>query len=107
MIVKEDIEKALKESFDVAKVTNVIFDEIQKAFTKGFDLGVKAVSDAGRVKWHDLRKNPKDLPTCDCETITLHENGNKNIQRWQNGNWTNAIVIPIVAWCEILEFNEK
>lgn len=47
MITKENIEKALKESFDVAKVTNVIFDEIQKAFTKGFDLGVKFASDNG------------------------------------------------------------
>lgn len=47
MITKEDIDKALKESFDVAKVTNVIFDEIQKAFTKGFDLGVKFASDNG------------------------------------------------------------
>lgn len=47
MIVKEDIEKAVRESFDVVKVTDVILDETQKAFAKGFDLGVKAVCDAG------------------------------------------------------------
>lgn len=47
MIAKEDIDKALKESFDVVKVTNVIFDEIQKALGKGFDLGVKFASDNG------------------------------------------------------------
>ena len=29
--------------------------------------------------WYDLIKDPKDLPKEDCETVTLHENGNKNI----------------------------
>ena len=50
MLTKEDIEKAVRESFDVVKVMDVILDEIQKAFAKGFDLGVKAVSDAGISK---------------------------------------------------------
>ena len=59
------------------------------------------------VKWHDLRKDPNDLPKEDCEIITLHENGNKNIQKWKNGNWTNAIVIPVIAWCEIPTFTDK
>ena len=45
--LRTELDRALKESFDVAKVTNVIFDEIQKAFTKGFDLGVKFASDNG------------------------------------------------------------
>ena len=58
-------------------------------------------------KWHDLRKDPNDLPKEDCEIITLHENGNKNIQKWKNGNWTNAIVIPVIAWCEIPNFTDK
>ena len=62
---------------------------------------------AGRPQWHDLRKDPNDLPKEDCEIITLHENGNKNIQKWKNGNWTNAIVIPVIAWCEIPTFTDK
>ena len=36
MLTKEDIEKAVRESVDVVKVTDVILDEIQKAFAKGF-----------------------------------------------------------------------
>ena len=59
-----------------------------------------------KPKWHDLRKDPNDLPKEDCEIITLHKNGNKNIQRWKNGNWTNAIVIPVIAWCEIPTFTD-
>ena len=62
---------------------------------------------AGRPQWHDLRKDSNDLPKEDCEIITLHENGNKNIQKWKNGNWTNAIVIPVIAWCEIPTFTDK
>ena len=58
-------------------------------------------------KWHNLRKDPNDLPKEDCEIITLHENGNKNIQKWKNGNWTNAIVISVIAWCEIPTFADK
>lgn len=61
---------------------------------------------AVRPQWHDLRKDPNDLPKEDCEIITLHENGNKNIQKWKNGNWTNAIVIPVIAWCEIPKYEE-
>ena len=62
---------------------------------------------ACRPQWHDLRKDLNDLPKEDCEIITLHENGNKNIQKWKNGNWTNAIVIPVIAWCEIPTFTDK
>lgn len=56
------------------------------------------------IVWHDLRKDQNDLPMHDCETVVIHENGNKNIIRWKNGNWTNAIIVPAVAWMEILQF---
>lgn len=56
--------------------------------------------------WHDLRKDPNDLPKKDCEVVSIHENGNKAILKWKNGGWTCAIMIPIVAWCEIPKFEE-
>lgn len=62
---------------------------------------------AGRPKWHDLRKDSNDLPKKDCEVVNLHENGNKTIQKWKNGHWTNAIVIPVIAWYEIPTFTDK
>lgn len=61
----------------------------------------------GKPKWHDLREDPNDIPKEDCETVTLHENGNKNIIKWKHGEWTNAIVIPVIAWCELPKFKEK
>ena len=77
-----------------------MFDEnVEEAYLAGLK--------AGRTQWNDLRKYPNDLPKEDCEIITLHENGNKNIQKWKNGNWTNAIVIPVIAWCEIPTFTDK
>ena len=60
----------------------------------------------GKPKWHDLRKDPNDLPKEDCETVTLHENGNKNIIKWKHGEWINAIVVPVIAWCELPKFEE-
>ena len=33
--LRTELDRALKESFDVAKVTNVIFDEIQKSLYQG------------------------------------------------------------------------
>lgn len=57
-----------------------------------------------KPQWHDLRKDPNDLPKEDCEVITLHENGNKNILKWKNGNWTNAIVIPVIKWYKIPKY---
>ena len=77
-----------------------MFDEnVEEAYLAGLK--------AGRPQWHDLRKDPNDLPKEDYEIITLHENGNKNIQNWKNGNWTNAIVIPVIAWCEIPTFTDN
>lgn len=72
-----------------------------EAFKAGAKWGV-----ANAIKWHDLRKDPKDLPKEDCETVTLHENGNKNIIKWKHGEWTNAIVIPVITWCELPTYKE-
>ena len=96
----EEIEKEAKEYADWFWGAS---PSVQRAIEQAYLAGVKA----GRPQWHDLRKDPNDLPKEDCEIITLHENGNKNIQKWKNGNWTNAIVIPVIAWCEIPTFTDK
>lgn len=62
-------------------------------------------AEANRV-WHDLRKEPNDLPHRNCEVVSIHENGNKNILKWKNGEWTCAIVVPVIAWLEIPKFGE-
>ena len=76
---------------------------LEKMWQEGAEYGYKYKEN----EWHDLRKAPNDLPKKDCEIITLHKDGNKNIQKWKNGNWTNSIVIPVIAWCEIPTFTDK
>lgn len=38
---KEEMKKALSECFDVKAVTNVVFDQVQNAFLKGIEIGIK------------------------------------------------------------------
>lgn len=101
--LKEKMNKDLDEVFNVKNIIDFQFDLVQKAYVKGLELGLKA----NLLQWHDLRKDPTNLPKKDCEVITLHENGNKNIQKWENGNWTNAIVIPVIKWYEIPKYEEE
>lgn len=75
--------------------------KLRQSFKDGAKWGI-----ANAIEWHDLRENPNDLPKEDCETVTLHENGNKNIIKWKHGEWTNAIIIPVIAWCELPQFKE-
>lgn len=97
MTVDEKLaEEYANETFGLYYPTEQERYQVEQAFLAGLK--------AGRSKWHDLQKDPNDLPTCDCETISLHKNGNKNIQKWKNGNWTNAIVIPVIAWYELPKF---
>ena len=98
----EKYRKSLKQKLideDEFELLEMFDENVEEAYLAGLK--------AGRPQWHDLRKDPNDLPKEDCEIITLHENGNKNIQKWKNGNWTNAIVIPVIAWCEIPTFTDK
>ncbi len=101
--LKEKMDKDLEEVFNVKSIIDFQFDLVQKAYVKGLELGLKV----GSLQWHDLQKDLNDLPKKDCEVVTLHENGNKNIQKWENGNWTNAIVIPVIKWCEIPKYEKE
>ena len=75
---------------------NIGWDDVcEQAFKDGAEFGYNKANE-----WHYVKDG--DLPKKDCEVITLHENGNKNIIKWKNGNWTNAIVIPVIAWKEIV-----
>ena len=39
--IKQEMDKAIRESLDIAEVTNFAFDMVQKAFLKGMELGIK------------------------------------------------------------------
>lgn len=55
-------------------------------------------------EWHDLEKNPNDLPS-DNRTV-LDENGNKvyydyDIKYWRYDDEDLHITTPPIAWCEL------
>ena len=84
-----------KSSFEIAK----------KSFLAGLKVGRE-------TKWHDLKKDPSDLP--EPYTTVLDEDGNKIT--YQGGSeWTfysdyyemDIEAIKPVAWCEIPKFEEK
>ena len=64
-----------------------------------------------KLKWHDLRNNPNDLP--EPHTTVLDENSNK-VEYIGYGKWQAYSeyyeryyeVDPPIAWCEIPKFEE-
>ena len=97
----------------------------KKSFIDGYNEGLKAkvnfttISDCPiKFEWHDLRKNPRDLPTEDCKdylAIALDdtEPGVFMYIASEQGQWEwepRRIVFytndQIKAWCEIPTFEE-
>ncbi|MCQ2397944.1 MAG: hypothetical protein MJ052_01405 [Sphaerochaetaceae bacterium] len=62
----------------------------------------------GKPKWHDLRKNPDDLPKERGDYLILHEDNtgftHYSVRDFRNGYFecTNTII----AWCELPKFKE-
>ena len=65
--------------------------------------GVKYGLAEGKPKWHDLRKDPNDLPTLDGMYWTYSEWGYYDIHKWDYQLWKEC---KIIAWCELLKFEE-
>lgn len=65
------------------------------------------------VIWHDLRKNPNDLPVASIFNEVLNENGNKvfydDINKTWNMFFNNSIVRANTPnfWCEIPNLKPK
>jgi hypothetical protein len=76
-------------------------EELQEAFLAGLE--------AGRPKWHDLRKNPDDLPTDKHFKIT--SDGDIALYDWFLGKWydlrSDELTYQPIAWCEIPKYTEE
>lgn len=77
-----------------------------EASKEGFLAGLKA---ARKEMWHDLRKNPKDLPDA-CLNI-VNQDGEKVRYDYVNEVWrtddaNDYICDDPIAWCEIPTFEE-
>lgn len=82
-------------------------DEIKKFCLMGYELGLKA----GSQQWHDLRKDPNDLPKnnryvwCD-----YNEGYGKGYYHKVDGGWWiegHMFCSAIDAWCELPLFIDK
>ena len=58
---------------EISLGTSMYNPQIEHYCKQAFLAGLKA----GKPQWHDLLKDPNDLPKKDCEVVNLHKNGNK------------------------------
>ena len=82
----------------------VVMKELNTTFKDGFIEGLKA---ARQEMWHDLRKNPNDLPQ-DC---ALNQDGKRVLydhinKVWRYDDADECICDTPIAWCEIPTFEE-
>ena len=113
-------EAELKQKAEVyVRETLMLNEELDPTFKAMADAYIAGYGEAKdinvRTKWHDLRKNPKDLPVRKC----LDEEGNIVSlfhNSWDGGDiwyvydfhekeWQQMGEAP-VAWCEIPRFEE-
>lgn len=96
---------------DIKIPADLYIQELKVAFEAGMKTGkdIKVLA-----KWHDLRKDPNDLPKEGSLVVAIHKNGNIHLYKYLDG-WSSAnkervvgaIIIPIIAWCEIPKVEEK
>ena len=82
--------------------------EVEPSAEKGYIVGATE----NGIQWHDLRKDPNDLPKSSPFHEVLNENGMKMyyddvLKKW-NMFTQNGIVQarPPIVWCEIPQFKE-
>ena len=83
------------DTFGYRSLDDVHYD-IKQAFMTGLE--------TGRLRWHDLRKDPDDIP--ESHTSILNQYGEKviydsNNKVWRYDNADEYICETPIAWCEI------
>lgn len=85
----------LSEVEDFEEVFDFVKDRVTRAYLDGLT--------EGKMRWHDLRKDPNDLPTLDGMYWTYNECGYYDIHIWISQLWEEC---KIIAWCELPKFEE-
>lgn len=78
----------------------------EKDLEEAFLAGLKA---ARQEKWHDLRKNPNDLPEENQEVLVLFTLPDKSkndviTAQFENNDFNFVDLQDVIAWCEIPTF---
>ena len=89
---------------------NIGEEERKKEVTDIFLAGLKA----GRPQWHDLRKDPNDLPKRDMRFSThisipvLTQTSGFAFYQFDDKKWYfQGKEIDVIAWCEIPTFDKE
>lgn len=77
-------------------------------FFKGYEQGYEDcrhyAHDYYKPKWHDLRKDPNDLPKENGDYYVCLEDKIHTVQYWNNNHW--CFSEKPIAWCELPQFKE-
>ena len=111
----EEYRKDLKSKFFLSEPQ---LDLACQGYKDGFLAGLKA----GRPQWHDLRKDPNDLPkevgnyivcyldtACERHTFELSFVDYLEDEHWidENGHDIEVYDEGVIAWCEIPTFDKE
>lgn len=105
-MTNEELAEEYIQNGDVFDNNKVTIKSVEQAFIAGLK--------AGRTKWHNLKKNPEDLPKdSDYEKLYLIHWGKNEygVAQFNDGRWWSFDsglfnVEEVIAWCELLEFIE-
>jgi len=112
-------EEAIKE-LNIAKVFLHESRGLHRCTIDAFGKAIEAIKKADKYRWHDMRKNPEDLPSDDCEddffTVAVNgtdEDGHKcggyvMIAAYlYDGTWDVCDTLEVIAWRYIEPFESE
>ena len=118
-----ELEKKAEE-YANTEINKMFVDESEEVYVRASTLKqiiknshLKGLAEGRKEKWHDLRKNPNDLPKecenvllCLCGIGTRHYSVGHLIKTDNNLSWWLNIgskkLYNIIAWCELPKFEE-
>lgn len=115
-MTEEEIKKQTEEYVDKIKSKYLLSEEGLGCAEQGFQDGAKWGMEHA-IQWHDLRKNPDDLPMSEDMIVrvitrskgelicsTLWHFGKIIFRFTYNGAWLDND--DVIAWCELPQFKE-
>lgn len=99
-MIDEKAEVYIKQNYDC------YCPDTPRSFETDIERAYIAGAKENGVVWHDLHKDPHDLPFH--SHFCLNERGdhvhwNKDYQKWQN---KQGMFTDVIAWCEVPKFEE-
>lgn len=109
---EENLAKEYAEEYQIKKHHKRLFGHkpvVMKELNTTFKDGFLAGFEAARPKWHDLRKDPNDLP--EAHTSVINQNGvnvmyDDTNKIWRYDDADECICDDPIVWCEIPTFEE-